>query len=122
VPALDLTLDVFGAYPAYIRRSRAAWSVAKHQYVRTRSGWFSDREACYLASGKPVVAQDTGFSRHLPTGHGLFAFTTAEEALAAIETINGDYRRECEAARAVAEEHFEAGAIGARALASIGLG
>lgn len=117
----ELSLDIFGAYPAYIRGSRAAWSVAKHQYVAARSGWFSDREACYLATGKPVVAQDTGFSQMLPTGQGLFAFTTIEEALEAIEAINGDYRRHCLAARAVAEEHFEAGAIAARLLADIGL-
>jgi hypothetical protein len=121
VPPLALSLDVFGAYPSYIRRSRGAWSVAKHQYVEARSGWFSDREACYLASGKPVVAQDTGFSRFLPTGDGLFAFATTEEALEAIDAINSDYRRHCKTARALAEEYFEAGAVAARLLADIGL-
>jgi hypothetical protein len=121
VPPLPMSLDVFGAYPAYIRGSRGAWSVAKHQYVAARSGWFSDREACYLASGKPVVAQDTGFSRHLPTGAGLIGFTTMDEALAAIESVNADYRRHCEAARAIAQECFEASAVGARLLADIGL-
>jgi hypothetical protein len=117
----EMSLDVFGAYPSYIRRSRAAWSVAKHHYVEARSGWFSDREVCYLASGKPVVAQDTGYSRHLPTGKGLFAFTTTEEALAAVDAINGDYPSHCRAARAVARECFEAGAVAARLLADIGL-
>ncbi len=121
VSPLELSLDVFGAYPAYIRRSRAAWTVAKDQNVRLRSGWFSERDACYLASGKPVVAQDTGFSRVLPTGRGLFAFTTMDEALAAVEAINRDYRRHCEAARALAEAYFEARAVAARLLADIGL-
>jgi hypothetical protein len=117
----EMSLDVFGAYPTYIRRSRAAWSVAKHQYVEARSGWFSDREVCYLASGKPVVAQDTGYSRFLPTGEGLFAFETTEEAVAAVEAINADYPRHCKAARMVAQECFEAGAVAARLLADIGL-
>jgi hypothetical protein len=121
VPPLEMSLDVFGAYPAYIGRSRAAWSIAKHQYVAARSGWFSDREACYLASGKPVVAQDTGFSRYLPTGEGLFAFATVDEALAAVEAINADYPRHCRAARRVARECFEAGAVAARLLADVGL-
>ncbi len=118
---LEMSLDVFGAYPAYIRRSRATWSVAKQQYVAASSGWFSDREACYLASGKPVIAQDTGFSRWLPTGEGLFAFTTIDEAAAAVDAIDRDYRRHCEAARAIAEEHFEARRIAARLLADVGL-
>jgi hypothetical protein len=117
-----MSLDVFGAYPSYIRRSRAAWSVAKHQYVEARSGWFSDREACYLASGKPVVAQDTGYSRFLPTGKGLFAFTTTEEALEAVEAINAEYPSHCRAARAVAEECFEAGVVAERLLTDVGLG
>ena len=117
-----MSLDVFGEYAAFIRRSRAEFTVAKDQNVRLRSGWFSERDACYLASGKPVVAQDTGFSRILPTGRGLFAFTTMDEALAAVEEINRDYRRHCEAARAIAAEYFEAGAVAARLLADIGLG
>ena len=96
-------------------------SVAKHGYVASRSGWFSERDACYLACGKPVVAQDTGFGNVLPTGEGLFAFTTMEEALDAIDAINGDYRRHCEAARAIAEEYFEARSVAARLLADIGL-
>src|SRR5205085_5032156 len=107
VPAFERSLDVFGAYPAFIRGSRAEFTVAKDQNVRLRSGWFSERDACYLASGKPVVAQDTGFSNVLPTGEGLFAFSTMEEALAAIEAINSDYERHCEAARAIAEEFFD---------------
>ncbi len=118
---LAMSLDIFGAYPSYIRGSRGEVTVAKDQNVRLRSGWFSERDACYLASGKPVVAQDTGFGRLFPTGAGLFAFSTASEAAAAIEAINSDYRRHCEAARAIAVEHFDAPRVGARLLRDLGL-
>ena len=107
--------DVFGAYPDYIRRSRGSWTVSKDQYTRLRTGWFSDREATYLASGKPVIAQETGFSKTLPTGRGLFHFSTMNEILAAIDAINSDYRSHCEAAREIAREYFDASKI-ARAL------
>jgi hypothetical protein len=116
-----MSLDVFGAYPQYFRRSRAEFTVAKDQNVRLRSGWFSERDACYLASGKPVVTQETGLSNILPTGSGLFTFQTMEEALAAIDAINGDYRRQCEAAREIAEEFFAAEKVAARLLGDAGL-
>ncbi len=116
-----MSLSVFGDYPGYFRRSRAEFTVAKDQNVRLRSGWFSERDACYLACGKPVVAQDTGFGTALPTGEGLFAFTTMDEALGAIDAINSDYRRHCEAARTIAEEYFEARSVAARLLTNIGL-
>ncbi len=121
VSPVEMSLDVFGRYPDYFRRSRAEFTVAKDQNVRLRSGWFSERDACYLASGKPVIAQDTGFGKVLPTGEGLFAFTTTEEILAAIEVINADYLRHCRAARAIAEEYFEARAVARRLLADVGL-
>jgi hypothetical protein len=121
VSPFRMSLDVFGAYPDYFRRSRAEFTVAKDQNVRLRSGWFSERDACYLASGKPVVAQDTGFGNILPTGEGLFAFTTAEQALAAIDAINSDYRRNCDAARAIAEEFFDARKVAGRLLVDVGL-
>jgi hypothetical protein len=121
VPPFRMSLDIFGAYPAYFRSSRAEFTVAKDMNVRLRSGWFSERDACYLASGKPVVAQDTGFGNILPTGAGLFSFTTLEEAVAAIEQINRDYRRHCLAARAIAEEYFEAGKVATRLLRDVGL-
>ncbi len=121
VSPLQMSLNVFDDYPAYFRRSRAEFTVAKDQNVRLRSGWFSERDACYLACGKPVVAQDTGFGNVLPTGEGLFAFTTMEEALDAIDAINDDYRRHCEAARAIAEEYFEARSVAGRLLADTGL-
>lgn len=117
-----MSLDVFGAYPEFIRGSRAEFTVAKDQNVRLRSGWFSERDACYLASGKPVVTQDTGFGSFLPTGTGLFAFRTMEEVLAAIEAINADYARHCRAARAIAQECFAAQKVGAELLRNIGLG
>lgn len=120
VSPFQMSLDVFGGYPAYIRKSRAEFTVAKDQNVRLRSGWFSERDACYLASGKPVVAQDTGFGNILPTGEGLFACSTMDEALEAIAAINTDYRRHCEAARSIAEEYFETAKVAACLLNQIG--
>ena len=121
VHPFEMSLDIFGRYPGFFRQSRAEFTVAKDQNVRLRSGWFSERDACYLASGKPVIAQDTGFSNILPTGEGLFALTTMESALAAIDAINSDYRRHCEAARAIAEEYFRAETVAARLLEDVGL-
>src|SRR2546422_881023 len=121
VSPLKMSVDVFGKYPEYIRQSRAELTVAKDQNVRLRSGWFSERDICYLASGKPVVAQDTGFSNIFPTGEGLYAFSTMDEALSAIDSINSNYERECRAARAIAEEYFDAAAVASRLLADAGL-
>jgi hypothetical protein len=121
VSPLPMSLDVFGAYPKYIRASRAEFTVAKDQYARLRSGWFSERDACYLASGRPVVTQDTGFGDVLPTGEGLFAFSDVDDAAAAIEAINADYPRHCRAARKIAEAHFEAAGVAGRLLADLGL-
>jgi hypothetical protein len=120
VPPFEMSLDIFGAYHDFFRRSRGEFTVAKDQNVRLRSGWFSERDVCYLATGKPVVAQDTGFSNILPTGEGLFGFQTLDEAAAAIEAINGDYAKHCRAARALAEEYFDARKIAQRLLADIG--
>jgi len=117
----SMSLDPFGAYRRYIQSSRGEFTVAKDQNVRLRSGWFSERAVCYLASGKPVVTQDTGFGSALPTGEGLFAVADTEQAAAAIEEINSDYRRHCEAARQIAAEHFEARAVAARLLTEVGL-
>src|SRR5947208_5683302 len=107
-----MSLDIFCAYRDYIHGSRAEFTVTKDQNVRLRSGWFSERDACYLASGKPVVAQDTGFGNTLPTGEGLFAVSTVDEAAAAIDAINSDYGRHCRAARDIAEEYFDARKLG----------
>ena len=81
--------------------------MAKNGYVQGRSGWFSERSACYLASGRPVVVQDTGFPAVLPVGEGIFAFKTIEDASAAIEKIEANYASEAKAARAIAEEYFD---------------
>lgn len=94
-------------YRDYIAQSRGEFSVAVNLEVKTRSGWFSERTAAYLASGKPAVVQDTGFSENLPTGKGLFAFQDMNDVIAAIEIINRDYRRHCKAARQIAEEYFD---------------
>jgi hypothetical protein len=97
-----------GVYQRHIRRSRGEFTVAKDLVARTRSGWFSDRSVCYLAAGKPVVTQDTGFGKYVPAGSGLLAFSTVEEAAAALDEVNRDYERHCRAARQIAIEHFAA--------------
>jgi len=98
-------------FRSYIQRSRAEFSVAKHGYVNTRSGWLSDRTACYLASGRPALVQDTGFSKHLATGRGLVPFTTIENAVRGIDSINGDYPAHCAAARQFAEDNLSASKV-----------
>lgn len=105
-------------YRDYIAQSRAEFSVAVNLYVKTRSGWFSDRTAAYLATGKPAVVQDTGFSEDLPCGEGLFAFTTIDDAAAALEEIDRDYRRHSLAARRIAEEYLDARRVLTRILGS----
>jgi hypothetical protein len=99
------------AYRSFIRHSRAEFSVAQNMYVATRSGWLSDRSLSYLASGRPVLAQDTGFSDHYPVGEGLIAFTTLEQAAAGVEEIERNYERHSRAARALAEEYFDASRV-----------
>jgi hypothetical protein len=116
-----MSLDVFGAYRRYIQTSRAEFTVAKDQNVRLRSGWFSERDACYLASGKPVIAQDTGFGCALPTGDGLFAVSDVEEAAEAVDRINADYRHHSRAARAIAQDYFAAPKVAAAMLAEAGI-
>ena len=99
------TLDM---YRDYIQKSRGEFSVAKNLYVATRSGWFSCRSVCYLAAGRPVVLQDTGFSDIIPCGEGLFACSSVEEAEAAIATIERDYPKHQQAAFRLAERYFDA--------------
>ena len=98
-------------YQAYIGASAGEFGVAKHGYVSSHSGAFSDRTAAYLASGRPVVVQDTGFSRTLDAGEGLLPFTSPDEAVAAIAEATRDPERHQRAARALAEKYFDAAAI-----------
>ncbi|HTL54729.1 MAG TPA: hypothetical protein VL361_03585 [Candidatus Limnocylindrales bacterium] len=95
-------------YQSYLSSSHAEFSVAKHGYVSTSCGWFSDRSTGYLATGRPVVVQDTGFSRVLPTGLGLLSFSTHTEALQCIEKLQNNYDDHCRAARQLVEEYFDA--------------
>lgn len=113
--------STFDAWREYIASSRGEFSVAKHIFVRTHSGFFSDRSAAYLASGRPVVLQETGFSRHLPCGHGLFAVRDVEEAAAAIDEVEGHYSHHSAAARELAREHLDASRVLSVFLSELGL-
>jgi hypothetical protein len=107
VPVVPMSLDP-DAYRQYISNSRGEFTASKDVYVRTRSGWFSDRSVCYLAAGRPVVTQRTGFEKYVPEGLGLIGFDDADEAVHAIRTINADYARHARAAREIACEYFDA--------------
>ncbi|QLA17166.1 hypothetical protein [Desulfolutivibrio sulfoxidireducens] len=109
-------------YRDYILSSRAHFSLAKDQNVILKSGWFSDRSAAYLAAGKPVIDEDTGFKTVLPTGEGLFAFEGMEAAMAAIRAVEADPARHGRAARKIAEEHFDAAKVLSGLLTAVGLG
>lgn len=110
-----------GAYRDYISRSAAEFMVAKDMYVRSNSGWFSDRSICYLATGRPVVAQDTGLAGNVPTGEGLLAYRTVEEAQVAVEEVSGDWHRHSRAARRVAEECFDSDRVLGSLLGRLGV-
>jgi len=109
------------AYRDYILDSSGEFTVARDLNVRLRSGWFSERSACYLAAGRPVITQDTGFGTVLPTGEGLFAYTTRDEVLAAFEAIATDYDRHSRAAREIAERYFRAEVVLPKLLSDLGL-
>ena len=106
VNPLNVTKDPW-TYQKYIQESKGEFTVAKHGYVVSNSGWFSERSAAYLASGRPVITQETEFSKYIPCGRGLLAFGNFDEAIAAIEEINGNYDRHCRWAREIAEEYFD---------------
>jgi hypothetical protein len=107
VDSLEISADV-DQYRRYIQNSHGEFTVARDQYTRPNTGWFSDRSACYLAAGRPVITQETGFSKFLPTGKGLFAFTTMDDILNAVDAIEVDYAGNCRAAREIAAEYFGA--------------
>jgi hypothetical protein len=100
--------DSLAGYQRFVRDAGAEIGIAKNIYVDTDSGWFSDRSACFLASGRPVLVQDTGFGRHLPVGEGLVSFGSVDEAVAGAEAILGDQGLHSREARALAEEFFDA--------------
>jgi glycosyltransferase involved in cell wall biosynthesis len=106
-PVVPMSLDI-DTYRDFISSSRGEFTVAKDIYVRPRTGWFSDRTVCYLAAGRPVVTQRTGFEKFVPDGNGLLGFDDADEAVEAIKTINADYPRHARAAREIATEYFDA--------------
>ena len=108
------------AFRRYVQASGAELSAAQGIYVDTGSGWFSDRTVRYLASGKPALVQDTGFSRNLPVGEGLLAFSTLPEAIAGIERIAADYEHHCRAARKLAEMFFDSEKVLGKLLEEIG--
>lgn len=120
VNALQLSRDP-DVYRDYIASSGAEFSAAKDQNVRLRSGWFSDRTATYLASGRPAVVQDTGFDAALPVGTGLLAFRDEDEAAEAVATVGADYERHSRAAREIAEDCFRAEDVIASVLERAGL-
>jgi hypothetical protein len=118
--SLEFSCDL-DAYRGYIAESRGEFTVAKDQNVRFRSGWFSDRSATYLASGRPVITQETGFSANLPTGEGLFMFSQLDEILAAVDAIRTDYARHRRAALEIAHEFFDSDLVLSRLLGEIGV-
>jgi hypothetical protein len=107
-------------YRRFVSGSHGELGIAKSGYITGRSGWFSDRSACYLAAGRPVLAQDTGFGAALPTGDGLLSFTTDVDALAGLDSIETNYARHREAARALAEQHFDSDRVLTRLLDRVG--
>jgi hypothetical protein len=109
-------------FRSYVQQSAAEFSVAQGVYVDTLSGWFSDRTVRYLASGKPALVQDTGFSRNLPVAEGLLTFTTLEEAVAGADAIAANYEGHCRAARSIAEEYFDSDKVLGKLLKEIGAG
>jgi hypothetical protein len=106
-------------YREYLASSKGEWSVAKEGYVKSRSGWFSCRSACYLALGRPCVLQDTGWSRVYPTGNGLWAFRDLDEAAAGLEAVSADYAAQCAGARQLAETMFDSDKVLGAMLASL---
>jgi hypothetical protein len=114
-------LDYPDAYRQFVQRSLGEFTVAKDQYVAPRSGWFSDRSVCYLAAGRPVITQSTGFEKFIPTGEGLFAFETREQVHAAMHAIAADFPRHSAAAAEIAREYFGADRVVSALLREIGL-
>jgi hypothetical protein len=120
VHSIEMSASV-DRYRQYIQGSRGEFTVARDQYVRPNTGWFSDRTACYLAAGRPVITQETGFGKFLPSGRGLFGFRTMDDVLAAVDAVESDYEAHCDAAREVAAECFAAEKVVGSLMARAGL-
>ncbi len=111
VSPVEMSID-YDSYVGYLQNSKGEFTVAKDQYVRLNTGWFSDRSACYLAAGRPVITQETGFTSYYGGAKkGLFSFSTVEEIAEAVEMINSDYTAHSRAAREIAQENFESGKV-----------
>jgi hypothetical protein len=117
--APDVVSSTPGAYKRFVRESLAEFMVAKGMYVSTRGGWFSERSTCYLASGRPVLAQDTGLADLYPLGEGLLSYSTLEEAAAGADEITAHYDRHCRSARELAEEYFDSDKVLSRLLEAL---
>jgi glycosyltransferase involved in cell wall biosynthesis len=104
---VQMSVD-YWLYRDYIQQSKGEFTVAKDQYVRLNTGWFSDRSACYLAAGRPVITQETGFTKNYGGDAGLLAFRSLGEIAEAVKTINRNYKKHSDAARQIACEMFEA--------------
>ncbi len=111
----------FDSYIQYIQESDIEWTAAKDQYIRLKTGWFSDRSACYLAAGKPVITQDTLFGKFIPTGEGLFTFQNIHDIIQAVDAIAFDYDKHAQRARQIAEEFFAAEKVVGKMLKTLGL-
>ena len=118
--AYDLSVNC-DRYRAYVQESKGEFTVAKDQYVRLNTGWFSDRSACYLAAGRPVITQQTGFTKHYGGTEGLFAFESLGEVAEAVKMINADYAHHSRAASEIAREFFEAETVLASLLERAGI-
>ena len=114
--AIRMAIGQVADYRRFIRGSKAEFGIAKSGYVASRCGWFSDRSLCYLASGRPVLAQETGFSHFIPAGEGLFAFESVDDILDGIEELRANYARHARAARDIAEEFFDSEKVLSRLL------
>lgn len=120
IPAYSVSQSP-SAYRHYISSSASEFSVVKDLYAGTRSGWFSERTTCYLASGRPAVLQDTGFSRRIPVGLGLHTFRDVDEATEGISRVVKNHAAECQRARAIAIEFFDARRVLGQLLTAVGL-
>ena len=103
----DSVIPDFESYRKFIFQSKAEFSIAKETYVKSRGGWFSGRSACYLAAGNPVVAQETGWSKFIPAGKGLFSFSDMDSAISTVKSITTDYAYHAKAAKEIAHDFFE---------------